>query len=99
MRPYTRGKFNPHYKKTEVVPKTLTESFMPEVRNGVSVKLREGEDFESLMKRFKKKYTKSGIQYELKDRMYHLTKMQKKRKKKEQAQRRNFRERMEDENA
>lgn len=46
---------------------------------------RKGESNEELLKRFKKKFSKSGISKELKDRMYFEKPSNKKRRKKAQS--------------
>ena len=94
MKAYQRRKFTPKNRQ-EVKTKSLPDT--PIVKSqGLSVYIREGEDFENMYRRFKKKYTKSGIQYELRDRMYHMTKGEKRRKKQEQARRRKYRETLEE---
>lgn len=55
--------------------------------NGIVVFLQHGETTESLIKRFKKKYSKSGIPKESRDRMQHL-KPSAQRKIKQEAARR-----------
>lgn len=52
---------------------------------GICVVRRKGEDVEDLLKRFRKKYSKSGISKELRDRMYHEKPSNKKRRKKQQS--------------
>lgn len=50
-----------------------------------TVRLRKGEDPESLIKRFKKKVSKAGITKEVRDRMYFEKPSDKKRRKKAQS--------------
>lgn len=52
---------------------------------GRSVKLREGESVDGLMRRFKKIVEQSGVMRELKRREYYLTKTQKKKEKHKKA--------------
>ena len=52
---------------------------------GICVIRRKGEDGESLLKRFRKKYSKSGISKELRDRMYYEKPSNKRRRKKAQS--------------
>jgi small subunit ribosomal protein S21 len=54
-------------------------------RTGICVIRRKGEGDEELLKRFRKKYSKSGISKELRDRMYFEKPSDKKRRKKLQA--------------
>ena len=54
--------------------------------NGITVYVKDGENYEDLMKRFKKKHSKSGISKEFKEKMYHEKPSIKKRRKKMQAQ-------------
>lgn len=59
--------------------------YKPEENSGICVVKRKGESFESLMKRFRKKFSKSGISKELRERMFHEKPSDKKRRKKAQA--------------
>ena len=59
---------------------------------GVYVTRREGEPIEIMIKRFKKKYAKSGIAQELKDKMFYDKPSQQKRKKRLETQKRLKRE-------
>jgi len=52
---------------------------------GICVVRRKGEHVEELLKRFRKKYSKSGIAKELRDRMYHEKPSDKKKRKKQQS--------------
>lgn len=64
---------------------------------GVAVQLRAGESFESLMKRFKKKVSKSGILFDLKEKMFHESKGERLRRKKQISLRRTNRENLTEE--
>jgi len=52
---------------------------------GICVIRRKGESDEELIKRFRKKYSKSGVSKELRDRMYFEKPSDKKRRKKLQS--------------
>jgi len=59
--------------------------YQPDERAGICVVRRKGESDEDLLKRFRKKYTKSGIARELRDRMYYEKPSEKKKRKKMQS--------------
>lgn len=59
--------------------------FYPDERSGVCVVRRKDETIEELIRRFKKKFSKSGIVKELRDRMYYEKPSETKRKKRLQA--------------
>lgn len=59
---------------------------------GVSVVLKPGESLYGLMKRFKKKFTKSGLGVEMRNKVFYDKPSTRKRKKKELAARRKKRE-------
>jgi small subunit ribosomal protein S21 len=59
-------------------------TYFPEEKNGICVVKREGEDDEDLIKRFRKKFSKSGLAKELRDRMFYEKPSEKRRRKKAQ---------------
>ena len=59
--------------------------YNPEEHSGICVVRRENEKVEDLIKRFRKKYSKSGIAKEYKDKMYYEKPSAKKRRKKMQS--------------
>lgn len=59
--------------------------YQPDERSGICVIKRKGESEEELLKRFRKKYTKSGIAKELRDRMYFEKPSAKKKRKRMQS--------------
>lgn len=59
--------------------------YQPQEHSGICVVRRKGEKFEDLMKRFRKKFSKSGISKELRDRMFYEKPSDKKRRKKAQS--------------
>ena len=63
------------------------KNYYPAEQNGICVVRRKNESDEDLVKRFRKKYSKSGIARELKDRMGYQKPSEKKRRKRMQAQR------------
>ncbi len=54
----------------------------------VTVKLKQGEPFEKLFRRFKRAFEKEGILRELKKRKHHLTRSEKRREKRKLAEKR-----------
>jgi small subunit ribosomal protein S21 len=56
-------------------------NYFPEERSGICVRQRDGESDDSLIKRFRKKYSKSGMAKELRERMYFEKPSDKKRRK------------------
>jgi small subunit ribosomal protein S21 len=60
-------------------------NYFPEERNGICVVRRDGESDEELLKRFRKKFSKSGMAKELRDRMYFEKPSEKRRRKKAQS--------------
>lgn len=60
--------------------------------NGISVIRREGEDVESLIRRFRKKVTKSGIFKDLKVKEFYEKPSIKKRRKQTEARKRKIRD-------
>lgn len=73
------------YKKGEVLILKTMKHYYPGEMNGVCVVKRKDESDEDLIKRFRKKYSKSGISKEIKDRMYFEKPSDKKRRKKAQS--------------
>ena len=63
------------------------KNYYPEENNGICVVRRKNESDDDLLKRFRKKYSKSGIARELKERMGYQKPSEKKRRKRMQAQR------------
>lgn len=61
------------------------KNYYPEEHAGICVVRRKGESDEDLLKRFRKKYSKSGLTKELRDRMYFEKPSDKKRRKKLQS--------------
>ncbi len=59
-------------------------TYFPEERSGICVVRREGESDDELIKRFRKKFSKSGLAKELRERMYFEKPSDKKRRKKAQ---------------
>jgi small subunit ribosomal protein S21 len=59
--------------------------YHPDERSGICVVRRNGESFEELLKRFRKKFSKSGLSKELRDRMYYEKPSDKRRRKKMQS--------------
>jgi len=60
-------------------------NFFPEEKNGICVVKREGEDIDDLIKRFRKKFSKSGLAKEARERMYFEKPSDKKRRRKAQC--------------
>ncbi len=63
------------------------KNYYPAEHSGVCVVRRKNESDEDLLRRFRKKYSKSGISRELKERMAYQKPSDKKRRKRLQAQR------------
>lgn len=61
------------------------KNYYPEENIGICVVRRKGESDEDLLKRFRKKYSKSGIARELKERMFYEKPSDKKRRKRMQS--------------
>lgn len=59
--------------------------FYPDEHSGICVVRHEDESFDDFIKRFRKKYTRSGISRELKQRMQFEKPSNKKRRKKAQS--------------
>ena len=59
--------------------------YQPAEHSGICVVRRKGEGDEEFVKRFRKKFSKSGIAKELRDRMFFEKPSQKKRRKKAQS--------------
>lgn len=71
--------------KLEVVCIKSNKYYHPDEKTGICVVKRKDESVESLIKRFKKKYSKSGISKELHDRMYFEKPSEKKKRKRMQS--------------
>ena len=65
--------------------KNIHKHYYPQENNGICVVRRKGESDEELLKRFRKKYSKSGIARELKERMFYEKPSDKRRRKKNQC--------------
>jgi len=63
----------------------MSKHYYPTEQNGICVVKRKGEDDDDFIRRFRKKYSKSGISKELRDRMYFEKPSDKKRRKRAQA--------------
>lgn len=59
--------------------------YKPDEFNGICVVKRKGEGDEDFIRRFRKKYSKSGLAKELRERMYFEKPSNKKRRKKAQS--------------
>jgi small subunit ribosomal protein S21 len=59
--------------------------YNPDEYNGICVVRRKGENDEDFVKRFRKKYAKSGLAKELRDKMYFEKPSDKRRRKKSQS--------------
>jgi small subunit ribosomal protein S21 len=59
--------------------------YKPDEYNGICVVKRKGEGDEDFIKRFRKKFSKSGLAKELRERMYFEKPSNKKRRKKAQS--------------
>ena len=62
-----------------------TKYYKPDEYSGICVVKRKSETIENLIKRFRKKYSKSGLSKELRERMYFEKPSDKKRRKKAQS--------------
>ena len=65
---------------------------------GIVVYLREGESVDSLVKRFKKRVSKSGILLDLKEKMFYESKGERRRRKQEASRRKQQKEVSSEEN-
>lgn len=63
----------------------LNKNYYPDEKSGICVVRRKDETVEDLLKRFRKKFSKSGVSKEIRDRMYFEKPSIKKRKKKLQS--------------
>jgi small subunit ribosomal protein S21 len=61
------------------------KNYYPDERSGICVIRRKGETDDELIRRFRKKYSKSGLAKELRDRMYYEKPSEKRRRKKMQS--------------
>lgn len=59
--------------------------YRPDEASGICVVKRKGEDAEELIKRFRKKFSKSGLAKEYREKMYYEKPSEKKRRKKAQS--------------
>jgi len=60
-------------------------NYFPEEKSGICVVRRKDETYDDLVKRFRKKFSKSGIVKELRDRTYYEKPSAKKRRKRKQS--------------
>lgn len=61
------------------------KNYFPEEKNGICAVRRKDETYDDFLKRFRKKFSKSGIIKELRDRTYYEKPSAKKRRKKAQS--------------
>ena len=61
------------------------KNYYPDEKSGICVVRRDGESVEDLLKRFRKKFSKSGVIKEVRDRMYYEKPSFKRRRKKMQS--------------
>ena len=61
------------------------KNYYPDEASGICVVRRKGESDEDLIKRFRKKYSKSGLAKEVRDRMYYEKPSEKRRRKRMQS--------------
>lgn len=76
------------YNKREVIeiqPSSYHKHYYPDEHSGICVVLHKGEKDEDFIKRFRKKFSKSGLAKELRDRMFFEKPSDKKRRKRVQA--------------
>jgi len=64
----------------------------------IEVRLKRNESIERAISRFKKKVKESGFLFELKERQYYTKPSEERREKKNKAKRRNYYQRLRDEN-
>lgn len=64
---------------------SYNKHYYPNEHSGICVVHRKGEKGEDLIKRFRKKYSKSGVAKEVRDRMFFEKPSDKKRRKKVQS--------------
>lgn len=62
-----------------------SDFYKPDEHNGICVVRRKGEDGEELIRRFRKKFSKSGIAKEYREKMYYEKPSEKRRRKKAQS--------------
>jgi small subunit ribosomal protein S21 len=62
-----------------------SRNYFPEEKSGICVVRRKDETYDDLVKRFRKKFSKSGIVKELRDRTYYEKPSAKKRRKRKQS--------------
>ena len=72
--------------------KRFNKHFKPEEMTGICVVRRDDESNEDLIKRFRKKFSKSGLTKELRERMFYEKPSDKKRRKRLEAERARIRE-------
>jgi small subunit ribosomal protein S21 len=64
-----------------------SREYYPQEMTDICVVKRDGESVEDLIKRFKKKFSKSGVIKDLKEKMYYEKPSDRKRRKRSQAKR------------
>ena len=81
--------FNQNEGEVTTIKKKRVTSYQkhyhPEEKSGICVIRRKGETDDELLKRFRKKFSKSGLAKELRDRMYYEKPSDKRRRKKMQS--------------
>jgi len=75
------------------------KNYFPDEKSGICVVKRKDESVEDLIKRFKKKFGKSGITKEVKEKMYFEKPSDKKRRKRSQSIRNIQQEKLKEEQA
>lgn len=69
----------------KIIKQKYNKYYYAEEKNGICVVRRQDESDEELIKRFKKKFSKSGLYRELKEKMYFEKPSERKRRKKAQS--------------
>ena len=69
----------------EIQASSYHKHYYPDVHSGICVVRRKGEKDEDFIKRFRKKFSKSGLAKEVRDRMFFEKPSDKKRRKKAQS--------------
>lgn len=70
---------------TKIIVSSYHKNYYPEENNGICVVKRKGEGDEEFLKRFRKKFSKSGIMREYRERLSFEKPSDKKRRKKAQS--------------
>lgn len=69
----------------ETIAQSYHKHYKPDEHNGICVVRRKGESVEDLIKRFRKKYSKSGLAKEVREKMYFEKPSAKRKRKKAQS--------------